>query len=177
MSIDSMMLTISSSATHFSFCLQSVPRSGLHIRWPKNWSFNFHISPSNEYSGLISFRIDWFDLLAGGILRDSQESSPALQFKNINYLALSLLYGPTLLKLIYRFKAIPIKIPAGIFRNMDKMILNFRWTSKGTQIAKKLLKKKNETGRITTPQLQYINHKTTVIKVCVVMAKGFRSME
>ena len=36
----------------------------LHIRWPKYWSFSFSISPSNEYSGLISFRIDWFDLLA-----------------------------------------------------------------------------------------------------------------
>ena len=36
----------------------------LHIRWPKHWSFSFSISPSNEYSGLISFRIDWFDLLA-----------------------------------------------------------------------------------------------------------------
>ena len=35
----------------------------LHIRWPKYWSFSFSISPSNEYSGLISFRIDWFDLL------------------------------------------------------------------------------------------------------------------
>ena len=38
--------------------------SGLHIRWPKCCSFNFSISPSNEYSGLISFRIDWFDLLS-----------------------------------------------------------------------------------------------------------------
>ena len=36
----------------------------LHIRWPKYWSFNFSINPSNEYSGLISFKIDWFDLLA-----------------------------------------------------------------------------------------------------------------
>ena len=36
----------------------------LHIRWPKYWSFSFSISPSNEYSGLISFRMDWFDLLA-----------------------------------------------------------------------------------------------------------------
>ena len=36
----------------------------LHIRWPKDWSFSFSISPSNDYSGLISFRIDWFDLLA-----------------------------------------------------------------------------------------------------------------
>ena len=38
--------------------------SVLHIKWPKHWSFNFSISPSNEYSGLISFRMDWFDLLA-----------------------------------------------------------------------------------------------------------------
>ena len=38
--------------------------SALHIRWPKYWSFNFNISPSNEYSGLISFRMDWLDLLA-----------------------------------------------------------------------------------------------------------------
>ena len=38
--------------------------SVLHIRWPKYWSFSFYISPSNEYSGLISFRIDWFDFLA-----------------------------------------------------------------------------------------------------------------
>ena len=38
--------------------------SALHIRWAKYWSFSFNISPSNEYSGLISFRVDWFDLLA-----------------------------------------------------------------------------------------------------------------
>ena len=38
--------------------------SALHIRWPKYWSFSFSISPSNEYSGLISFRMDWFDLVA-----------------------------------------------------------------------------------------------------------------
>ena len=42
------------------FSIESV----LHIRWPKYWSFSFSISPSNEYSGLISFRMDWFDLLA-----------------------------------------------------------------------------------------------------------------
>ena len=39
-------------------------KSALHIRWPKYWSFSFSISPSSEFSGLISFRIDWFDLLA-----------------------------------------------------------------------------------------------------------------
>ena len=45
-------------------------KSVLHIRWPKYWSFSFSISPSNEYSGLISFRMDWLDLLAvQGILK------------------------------------------------------------------------------------------------------------
>ena len=39
-------------------------KSALHIRWPKYWSFSFNISPSNEYPGLISFRMDWLDLLA-----------------------------------------------------------------------------------------------------------------
>ena len=63
--------TITSSVVRFS-CLQSFPVSGsfpmaLHIRWPKYWSFS--ISPSNEYSGLISFRIDWFDLAVQGTLK------------------------------------------------------------------------------------------------------------
>ena len=44
--------------------------SVLHIRWPKHWSFSFITSPSNEYSGLISFRIDWFDLAVQGILKN-----------------------------------------------------------------------------------------------------------
>ena len=64
--------------------------SVLHIRWPKYWSFSFNISPSNEYLGLISFRMDWLDLLASP--RDSQESSPTPQFKSINSSVLSFLY-------------------------------------------------------------------------------------
>ena len=63
--------------------------SVLRIRWPKYWSFSFSISPSKEYSGLISFRIDWFDLVV-------QESSPTPQFRSINSLALSFLSSPTL---------------------------------------------------------------------------------
>ena len=68
--------------------------SVLRIRWPKFWSFSFSISPSNEYSGLIFFRIDWLDLLCSP--RDSQESSATPQFKSINSLPLSFLYSPTL---------------------------------------------------------------------------------
>ena len=60
-------------------------------RWPKNWSFSFSISPSNEYSGLKCFTIEWFDLFA---VQGTLESSTT-QFKSINSLTLSFLYGPT----------------------------------------------------------------------------------
>ena len=63
--------------------------SVLCIRWPKYWSFSFNISPSNEYSGLISFRIDLFDPTA---VQGIQDSSPQPQFKSINS-ALSLLWS------------------------------------------------------------------------------------
>ena len=63
----------------------------LCIRWPQYWSFRFGISPSNKFSGLISFRICWFDLLA------VQGTSLAWHFEwKYQFFALSLLYGPTL---------------------------------------------------------------------------------
>ena len=69
-------------------------KSALHIRGSKYWSFSFSISPFSDYTGLISFRIDWFD--SPSCPRDSQESSPTPQFKSTNSLALSFLYSPTL---------------------------------------------------------------------------------
>ena len=66
----------------------------LRIRWPKYWSFNCNISPSNEYSGLISFRMDWLDLLTvQGTLKSLLQHH---RFKSINSSALSFLYSPTL---------------------------------------------------------------------------------
>ena len=95
MSIESMM-----PSNHLIFCcplllLPSILTSirvfpnepVLCIRWPKYWSFS--ISPSSEYSGLISFRMDWLDLL---VVQRTQESSPTPQFESINSLALSFLY-------------------------------------------------------------------------------------
>ena len=67
--------------------------SALHIGWPKYWSFSFIISPFSDYSGLISFRMYWLDLLA---VQRTQESSPTPQFKSINSSALSFLYSPAL---------------------------------------------------------------------------------
>ena len=70
MSIESVMLSNHLILCFFVLLLPSIfpsirvfsNESALRIRWPKYWSFNFSISPSNEYSDLISFRIDWFDL-------------------------------------------------------------------------------------------------------------------
>ena len=66
----------------------------LPIRWPKFWSFSFSISPSNEYSGLISFRIDWFDLL---LVQGTLKSLLQHHSSRVSTLCLpTLLYGPTL---------------------------------------------------------------------------------
>ena len=101
MSIESVM-----PSNHLIFChplllLPSIfPRirdfskeSVLCIRWPKYWSFNFNISLSNEHSGLISFRMDWLDLLESKGL--SRVFSNTI-VKSINSSALSFLYSPTL---------------------------------------------------------------------------------
>ena len=101
MSIESVM-----PSNHLILCHPLLPLSilpsirffsnewALRSRWPKYWSFSFSFSPSNEYSGLISFRIDWFDLFS------IQETLKSLlqhhTSKSINSGALSLLYGPTL---------------------------------------------------------------------------------
>ena len=93
----------SHSVIPFSSCSPSIRvfsnESTLHIRWPKYWNFSFIISPSNEYSELTSFRIDFFDLLV-----DSQESSPAPQFNCINSFVLNLLSGPTLTSILDYWK-------------------------------------------------------------------------
>ena len=91
--------TISSSVTPFSSCPQSFPAAwSFPVSWlfasggSKYWSFSFSISPPSEYSGLVSFRMDWFDLLA--VQGTLQECSPAPQFESSNSLVPSLLYGP-----------------------------------------------------------------------------------
>ena len=68
--------------------------SAFLIGWPKYWSFSFSTSPSNEYLGLISFRIDWFDLLA--VQRTLKGLIQQHIFETISSSAFSLFYGPTL---------------------------------------------------------------------------------
>ena len=90
--------TISSSVVPFSYCLQSrvfSSESTLWIRWPRYWSFSLSISPSNEYSRLISFRIDWFDLFAGqGILKSllQHHSSKASVLRHSAFFIIQLLH-------------------------------------------------------------------------------------
>ena len=111
--------SISSSVIPFSSCLQSFPASGsfpmvtLHIRWTKYWSFGF--SPSNEYSLLISFRIDWFDLLAiQGTLKSllQHHNSKAFSFS-----LLSLFNRPTIIQfvVIYTVKGFRVVNEADVF--------------------------------------------------------------
>ena len=100
--------------------------SALHIRWPKSWSFSFSISPSNEYSGLISFRIDWFDLLAvQGTLRSllQYHSSKASAF----FMVLSLLYGPMLTSVRDDWKTIALTIWTFVSKVMSLLFNKLSW--------------------------------------------------
>ena len=101
MSIEWVMLSLSSATP--VLLLPSVFPSirvisnelALRNKWPKYWSFSFSSSPSNEYPGLISYRIDWFDLLA---VQGTLESFPA-QFESISCLALSVFYDLMLISI------------------------------------------------------------------------------
>ena len=84
--------TISSSVVPFSCCLQCFPLSGSFLMSQFFISGGQSISPSNEYSGLISFRMNWLDLFS---VQGTLKSSPTPQFKSINSLVLIFLYRPT----------------------------------------------------------------------------------
>ena len=109
--------------------------STLPIKWPKYWSFSFTISPSNECSGWISFRIDWLDIFA--VQGDSQESSPAPQFKSINSLALSFLRSPTLTSIHDQWKNIALtrwtfvgKVIPLLLNMLSRLVITFLPRSK-----------------------------------------------
>ena len=101
MCIESVMPSSHLILCHPLLLLPSIPPSirvfsnelTLRMRWPKYWSFSCSISPSKEIPGLISFRMDWLDLLA---VQGTQESSPTPQFKSINSSVFSFLHSPTL---------------------------------------------------------------------------------
>ena len=135
-------LTLSSSAASFSFCLQIFPsvrvfsnESALRIRWPKYWSFSCSISPSNEYSGLISFRMDWFDLLAvqmvfKSLLQHHSSETSVLWHSAFFMVQLSQLYmttGKTIALTIWHFVS---KITSLLFNMLSRFVIAFLPSSK-----------------------------------------------
>ena len=134
MSIESVMPFNHLIFCHPLLCLPSIfpsirifsKESALPNKWPKYWSFSFSICVANEYSELISFRIGWFDLL------QYHESSPAPQFKGINSLMISLLYGLTLTSIHDYWKTIALirrtfvsKLTSLLFSMLSRFVIAF----------------------------------------------------
>ena len=109
--------------------------SVLHIRWPKYWSFSFSISPSNEYLGLISFRIDWFDLLAvQGTLKNLLQhySSKALILSHSVFfiVQLSHLYMTTGKTIALTGRTFVGKVTSLLFNMLSRLVITFLPRSK-----------------------------------------------
>ena len=104
--------------------------SVLCIRWPKYWSFSFSISPSNEYSGLISFRIDWFDLLAvqetlKSLLQHHSSKASVLQCSALLIVQLSHPYmttGKTIVLTRWNFVG---KLMSLLFNKLSRLVIAF----------------------------------------------------
>ena len=108
--------------------------SVLQIRWPKFWSFNFSISPSNKYSGLISFRIDKFDLLA---VQGTLKSLLQHQSSKASVLHTQLFYGPTLTSIYNYWKKNSLtkrtfvnKVMSLLFNMVSRLVIAFLPRSK-----------------------------------------------
>ena len=109
--------------------------SVLHIRWPKDWTFSFNISPSNEYSGLISFRIDWLDLLAvqgtlKSLLQHHNSKASILWHSAFFMVQLSHLYmttGKTIALTRWTFVG---KVMSLLFNMLSRLVITFLPRSK-----------------------------------------------
>ena len=102
----------------------------LHIRWPKYWSFSFIISPSNEYSGLISFRMDWFDLLAiqrtlKSLLQHHNSEASILQHLVFFMVQLSHPYMTTGETIALTRRNIFGKVMSVLFNMLSRLIIGF----------------------------------------------------
>ena len=107
----------------------------LHIRWPNYWSFGFNISPSNEYSGLISFRIDWFDLLVGqrtlkNLLQHHSSKASILQGSTFFMVQLSHLYMNTGKTITLTIQIFVGKVMSLLFNMLSCFVIAFLPRSK-----------------------------------------------
>ena len=134
---------ISSSVVPFSSHLQSFPASGsfpmsqsvLHIRWPKYWSFSFNISPSNEHPGLISFRMDWLDILAvqetlKSLLQHHSSKASILQHSAFFMVQLSHPYMTTGKTIALARQTSVGKVMSLLFNMLSRLVIDFLPRSK-----------------------------------------------
>ena len=104
--------------------------SALHIRWPKYWSFSFNISPSNKHPGLISFRIDWLDLLAGqgtlkSLLQHHSSKASILQHSAFFIVQLSHPYMTTGGTIALTRRTFVGKVMSLLFSKMSRLVIAF----------------------------------------------------
>ena len=109
--------------------------SVLHIRWPKDWSFSFSISPSNEYSGLIFFRIDWFDLLAvqgtlKSFLQDCSSKASVLRLSAFFIVQLSHPYMTTGKAIALTSQTFVGKVMSLLYNMLSRFVITFLPRSK-----------------------------------------------
>ena len=114
--------------------------SVLHIRWPKYWSFSFNISPSNEHPGLISFRMDWLDLLAvqgtlKSLLQHSSSKASILQHSAFFIVQLSHPYMNTGEMIALTRQTFVDKVMSLLFNMLSRLVITFLPRSKGLLIS------------------------------------------
>ena len=107
----------------------------LHIRWPKFWSFSFSISPSNEYSGLISFRMNWLDLLAvqgtlRSLLQHHSSKASILQYSAFFIVKLSHPYMTTGKTIPLTSWTFVLKVMSLVFNMLSRLVITFLPRSK-----------------------------------------------
>ena len=109
--------------------------SALRIRWPKYWSFSFNISPSNEYSGLVSFRVDWLDLLAvqgtlKSLLQHHSSKASILQLSAFSVVQLSHPYVTTGKTIVLTRRTFVDKVKSLLLNMVSRLVIIFLPRSK-----------------------------------------------
>ena len=104
--------------------------SALHIRWPKYWSFSFNISPSNEHPGLISFRMDWLDLLAvqgslKSLLQNHSSKASILRCSAFFTVQLSHPYMTTGKTIAFTRQTFVSKVMSLLFNMLSRLVITF----------------------------------------------------
>ena len=165
----------SNHLNHFIFChsllfLPSVfPNIGvfssesvLHISWPKYWSFSFSISPSSEYSGQISFRMGWFDLLAvqgtlKSLLQHHSSKASVLQHSAFFMVQLSHTYMTTGKTIILTRRAFVSKVMSLLFNMLSMLVITFlpRWLQSPCAVVLELKEIKSDIASTASPSVCY----------------------